>query len=162
MEWILIFGTMAITLPIALFMKKNISAAEMYVTLIFGLFVQSVVDVFASFHFLAWGFYEVPIAELKSLWTILGVYPLFASMIINWFPYEQSWWKKTIYLLSWSIFSTTYEWLYVKIGIIWHMNWNLFRSFLLYPFFYYLLILHLRFFRILRSKSLLNGRLPRL
>lgn len=146
-SWIVIFVTTLIIYPIVIHMEKHLSLSETYMTVVFGLFVQTLVDTFASFQLKAWGFFEVEKAELKSLWIILAIYPIFATMIINWFPYRASWWKKILYLLAWSTFSTCYEWLTIRVGIMWHMNWNLFYSFLLYPFIYYLLIVHVRVFR---------------
>jgi hypothetical protein len=105
------------------------------------------VDTFASIKFKAWGFFEVENVEFKALWIIIGIYPIFAAMIINWYPYRDNLGKKILYLLGWSTFSTIYEWLTMKVGIIWHINWNLLYSFLLYPWIYYLLIFHVRFYR---------------
>lgn len=147
MSWLVIFGTIAIIGPITIYMNKRLSLAEMYTTIVFSLFVQTLVDTYASFEFNAWGFFEVETAEFKSLWIILGIYPFFAAMIINWFPYQASWWKKAMYLLGWSAFSTGYEWLAIKVGIMWHIKWNLYYSFLLYPAIYYMLTVHIRMYR---------------
>lgn len=147
MSWLVILGTIVMIYPIAIFMNKRLSLSEIYTTVVFGLFVETLVDSYASFEYKAWGFYEVETAEFKALWIIIGIYPLFAAMVINWFPYQAAWWKKILYLIGWSVFSTGYEWLSMKTGILWHINWHLFYSFLLYPVIYYMLVAHVRFYR---------------
>jgi hypothetical protein len=147
MSWFVIFGTMLIIYPIAFSMKKRLPMSEIYTTVVFGLFLNTSVDTFAISRFKAWGFFEVDKIEFKALWIVIGLYPVFAAMIINWYPYNGTWWKRPLYLIAWSSFSTCYEWLTLKVGILWHINWNLFYSFLLYPFIYYMLILHVRFYR---------------
>jgi hypothetical protein len=153
MSWLLIFGTLLIICPVTVRMKKRLALSEIYMTVVFGLFIQSLVDTFASFQYKAWGFFEVEQVEFKALWIILGIYPLFAAMIINWFPYKGIWWKKIVYLVAWSVFSTFYEWLAIRTGIMWHIHWNLGFSFLLYPFIYYILIMHVRLFRRMQAKQ---------
>jgi hypothetical protein len=147
MSWFVIFGTMLIIYPIVIYMNKHLTLSEIYTTVVFGLLLQTQVDIFASVRFKAWGFFEINKVEFKSLWIIIGIYPIFAAMIINWFPYREIWWKKFGYLIAWATFSTSYEWMTLKAGILWHINWNLFYSFLMYPIIYYLLIIHVRFYR---------------
>lgn len=137
----------------ALMVRKRLSSAELYCTIIFGLFVQSLTDIYASFRFYAWGFFKIEQAELTSLWIILGIYPASAVLIINWYPYHSVWWKKALYLFVWTIYSTGYEWLCVKTGVIWHGNWTLWESFFLYPIIYYMLVLHVRFVRWLNKSA---------
>lgn len=151
MSWVVIVGTILISYSIVIFMNKRLTLSEIYVTVLFGLFLSTITDAFASTSLKAWGFYEIDKVEFKVLWIIIGIYPAFAAMIINWFPYTARWWKKILYLIAWSTFSTSYEWLTLKVGIMWHMNWSLFRSFLLYPFIYYLLIIHVRIYKRLRT-----------
>jgi hypothetical protein len=152
MSWLVIIGTILIVYPTVYKMNKRLLKSEIYMTVVFGLFVQTLVDTFASAGYKAWGFYEVEKIEFKALWIIMGIYPFFAALIINWYPYDGHWWRKWLYLMAWSTFSTGYEWLTMKVGIMWHINWNLFYSFLLYPFIYYLLIIHVKFYRWLQAQ----------
>lgn len=134
-------------------MLKRLKFVEIYTTVIFGLFVATFVDLFASFRFDAWGFFEVEKVEFRIILVIFGIYPAAAAAIINWYPYESVWWHKFSYLMGWSIFSTAYEWLTMKVEIIWHHKWNLFLSFLLYPVVYYMLIVHVKIYRWLTRKD---------
>ncbi|TVY08934.1 CBO0543 family protein [Paenibacillus cremeus] len=135
-------------------MNKKLKLSEIYTTVVFSLFIVVLTDAYAGFRFKAWGFFEVEKVEFTALFIILGIYPAVAAMIINWYPYESVWWKKSGYFLGWSLFSTAYEWLCVKTGILWHIHWNLYYSFVLYLLIYYLfLILHVRIYRWMQKKE---------
>ncbi len=152
MKWVIIILTILIFNIILILMKKRLKIAEIYVSVIFSLFVVLLTDIFASYRLKAWGFFNVEATEYSSLFIIFGIYPAAAAMIINWYPYKSVWWIKIGYLLGWTIFSIVYEWLALKVGILWHIHWNLFCSLLLYPFIYYMLIVHVRVYQWLTRK----------
>lgn len=146
--WFFLLSSVLIYNTVAFFTRKRLSAAEIYATIFFALFMNTIVDAYASFEFKKWGFFEKDHAEFKALWVILGIYPASTVLIINWYPYTSRWWKKVLYLFSWATFSTGYEALAIKFDIIWHDNkWNLFSSFLLYPLIYFMLIVQLKVYR---------------
>lgn len=146
--WLFLLSSVVIYNSVAWFIRKRISLSEIYATVMFALFVQTLVDAYASFQYEKWGFFEKNRAEFQALWVILGIYPAVTVLIINWYPYAASWWKKLLYFLAWGGFSTGYEWLSMKFGIIWHDNgWNLYWSFILYPFIYSMLIVQLYCYR---------------
>lgn len=147
MSAVLIVITYLVIWPTIIFMKKHLPISEFYATILFALFLQNLVDAYSSFRFQAWGFYDVKAVEFGALWIILGIYPAFTILIVNWYPFAGVWWEKGLYLLLWSVFSTGYEWLAIQTGIIWHIHWNLLCSFFLYPFIYYLLIAQIHLFR---------------
>lgn len=156
MKWLVLAVTILIFNSIAFLMRKRLKFSELYATVTFALVADTLSDLYASFNFKAWGFFEPAKAELTTMFIILGIYPAAAAMIINWYPYESAWWKKIIYLMCWSVFSTAYEWLTLVTGILWHKNWNLFYSFLIYPFIYYMLIVHIRIYRWWTAKNSTN------
>lgn len=147
MKWVLIFSTILVFNATAYFMRKRLSRQELYTTVLFGISAALLTDVYASFRFKAWGFFEAGVVEFNALWILFGIYPSAAAMIVNWYPYRSGLSKKFLYLAAWSVFSTGYEWITVKTEIIWHQNWNLYYSLLLYPVIYYLLIVHIRLYR---------------
>lgn len=131
----------------AFFMQKRLPCYRLYVTVLFALIFAFMVDIFVAFPYRLWGFFYVEKIEVSTLLLYLGIYPAVAAMIINWYPYESTRKNKFLYLMAWTIFSTCYEWLTLKFGVLWHMNWNLFYSFLVYPFLFYILIIHVRLSR---------------
>ncbi|WLD94513.1 CBO0543 family protein [Alkalihalobacillus sp. AL-G] len=147
MDWVVMILTIMLFNTIVFFMKKHLRISDIYTTVIFGLLVSALVDVFASFRLQAWGFFDPRMPDFKALLILLGIYPAAAAMIINWYPYDSARGSKLVYLIGWAIFSTGYEWLSLEVGMLWHKNWNLFYSFILYPFIYFMLIIHVRIYR---------------
>lgn len=146
--WLFLLGSVAVYNAVAWRTQKRISAPELYATVMFALFAQTLTDAFASFEYERWGFFEKNRAEFAALWIILGIYPAVTVLIVNWYPFAASWWKKILYLLAWGSYSTGYEWLSMKFDIIWHDNgWNLWWSFSIYPFLYFMLIVQLYLYR---------------
>lgn len=153
MAWIVLISSIAIFNAVAVLIRKSINFSENYTTVIFALAVSAVVDVFASYRYKAWGFFEVDKTEYSALLVYLGIYPAAAVIIINWYPYRSAKLTKLLYLLGWAVFSTAYEWLSLKVGIMWHIHWNLLYSFVLYVASYYVfLILHVKAYRRLTNK----------
>jgi hypothetical protein len=152
MKWIVLFITICVFNIIVIFMPKRLKISELYATVVFGLFVDVLVDTYMGFAFKAWGFFNVEKAEFTALLIILGIYPAAAAMIINCYPYKGNRWLKFAYLMSWSIFSTAYEWMSLKLGIIWHIHWNLFYSFVMYPIIFFMLIAHVRMYRWIKRR----------
>jgi uncharacterized membrane protein YczE len=153
MKWTVLVITILIFNTVVILMKKRLKISEIYTTVTFGLLIDLLVDIYASFRFKAWGFFEVEKVEFSAMLIILGIYPAAAAMIINWYPYKSVWWLKLCYLLGWTVFSTAYEWLTLKVGILWYKNWSLYYSFLIYPFIYYILILHVRIYQWIKQKE---------
>lgn len=151
--WVVLGITILTFNGIVIRMRKRLRMNEIMATIFFALFVEVLVDTYACFKYKAWGFFNPDDAEFSALFVILGIYPAAAAMIINWYPYRSVWWKKSLYLLAWAVFSTSYEWLALKVGILWHQHWSLVQSFFLYPVIYYMLIAYVRFYRWLGLKG---------
>lgn len=155
--WYFLLGSVVVYNTVAFFIRKKLSIQEIYSSLLFALFLDVLVDTFASFEYEAWGFFHKDRAEYAALWIILGIYPACALLITNWFPFHSSWWIKFMYIMAWALYSTFYEWLTLELDILWHANgWNLWYSFLVYPPMYTVLLLHLWFVRKLYSKEKLS------
>jgi hypothetical protein len=146
--WVFIISSIIFFNAAAFYIKKRLTVPEMYATIMFALFVEEVVDEYASFELEAWGFFMKDRVELEALWIILGIYPAATVLIVNWYPYAARWWKKALYLLGWAVFSTGYEAITMKLDIIWHASgWTLWKSFMMYPLIYYMVIFQVRVYR---------------
>ncbi|MGG1400245.1 hypothetical protein ABE288_20840 [Bacillus salipaludis] len=124
LKWSILIIAILLFNTVAIFMKKRLKISEIYTTVIFGLLASTIADLYASYRFKAWGFFEVEKLEFSVVLILLGIYPAVTVMIINWYPYKSNWTLKLCYLMGWTVFSTAYEWLTVKTGILWHINWN--------------------------------------
>jgi hypothetical protein len=137
---------------IAILMKKRLRAFEYYGSIYFGIFWANVVDRFTDKYHMYYFFENINFISFRTLWVLLGIYPAATMIIINWYPFNKTWFKKILYILAWSVFSTFYEWLSLKSGFLHYQNWKLWHSALLYPFLYSGLMLNLYFIRWLYKK----------
>jgi hypothetical protein len=136
----------------AFLMKKRLRAFEYYGSILFGIFCAEISDRFAD-RFDLYYFFNSKLIEVQTFWVLLGIYPAATMLIINWYPYKKTWFKKALYILAWSLFSTFYEWLSLKSGFLHYEHWKLWYSAILYPFLYSGLLLNLYFIRWLIKKS---------
>lgn len=150
--WILYISVIVFNL-VAILMRKKLLPIEYYGTIFFGLFTAGLTDRFTD-RYDMYFFFDPWFVEVESLWIMFGIYPAAAMMIVNWYPYNGSWYKKGLYLLAWSIFSTFYEWISLKAGFLHYHHWKLWYSAISYPFIYSLLLINLKFFRRLEKKGL--------
>jgi hypothetical protein len=136
---------------IAILMKKKLTPIEFYCTILFGLFNSEVADRFTDKYDAYW-FFDPWFIELESLWVLFGIYPAAAMIIVNWYPYNGSIYKKLLYFLGLTVFSSFYEWLSLKAGFFHYHHWKLWYSVILYPFLYSTLFLNLWFVRWISHK----------
>ncbi|SEM22811.1 hypothetical protein SAMN05192533_101510 [Mesobacillus persicus] len=157
LKWIFLVFSILIFNILVIKTRKRLPITVIYSTTFFALCIQQYFDTYATYYFKAWGFFMRDHADFASLLVKWGIYPAASILIINWYPYQSTKWKKFGYLMGWAVFSTVFEWASLKLGIHWHNNWNLFYSFMVYPVIYYVfLILHVKFFKWLRQKESLS------
>lgn len=153
-KWAFLLISILIFNTIAFKMRKRLPLTVIYSTVFFALCVQQYFDTYATFYFKTWGFFEMGKADFYSLLVKWGIYPAASIIILNWYPFHSSLWKKSLYILALTVFSTCFEWMALEMDILWHNNWNMFYSFAIYPIIYYLfLILHARFFLWLKKRE---------
>ncbi|MED3563164.1 hypothetical protein [Bacillus xiapuensis] len=83
LKWAILIITILLFNTISIFMKKRLKMSEIYTTVIFGLLASTIADLYASYRFKAWGFFEVEKLEFSVLLILLGIYPAVTVMIIN-------------------------------------------------------------------------------
>jgi hypothetical protein len=149
---ILIYSTIVVFGTIAIFMRKKVTLTEFYGSVYFGVFWAMFSDLLVDKYDLYY-FFKPKVFDLHTLWILLAIYPFAAMMIINWFPFHKSLLKMISYIVAWSIFSTFYEWLSLRSGILIYIHWKLWYSAVLYPFLYSGLILNHNFIRWIKKKG---------
>ena len=105
-----------------------------YPSLIFAALLAIVSDLFGVV-LNQWA-YNVPTVGGLSLWSVLGIAPAEGGLFIRFFPARHRWPLKISYLFFWSLLNTAGEWFFVKAGWIEYIQWNVFRAFLFYLFFF--------------------------
>jgi hypothetical protein len=140
--WLLIIS--AILFPIIVFlMPKRIPRLYLYATTGIATYFQLLTDVFLHIELNWYGyFHQWPRSEWQTMWLIplyLSIDPLF----LNFYPYKRGKILILTYILGWSLFSVTYEWLFSRMGVFYHNEWKLYDSAITYPILFVLLRLQL-------------------
>lgn len=107
---------------------------EYYSTIIFSALLGVISDLLGIV-FNQWTYHGPTVGGL-SLWSVLGIAPAEGGLFIRFFPTQQHWIIKICYLMIWSLLNTAGEWFFVQAGWIGYIQWNVFRAFLFYLFFF--------------------------
>lgn len=143
---IIIFNIIALKIP------KRLTKSEMYQTCLFSAVFQLITDLILDLRFQLYGYFKEG-ADLSTFLVIFGVYPAVNIIFLNYYPVEKGIKKKSLYIFFWSIFITLYEWASIEAGYFYYNEWNLWYSFMLYPFVLLILLWNLRHFRRLNFKG---------
>lgn len=82
-----------------------------------------------------WVYYGPTVGSL-SLWSVLGIAPAEGGLFIRLFPKSKNYMLKIVYWVVWALLNTLGELFFVKAGWIGYIQWNSFRAFIYYLFFF--------------------------
>ncbi|QSO48639.1 hypothetical protein JZ786_06625 [Alicyclobacillus mengziensis] len=136
---------------IAYLMPKRLAPHEMWTTGLFTLVLDYLVDTYLDRKYDLYGYFTHQIDWL-SLIPIFGLYPAVSLMFLNFYPYTQNVWCKSLYIAGWSVFSLLFEYASVQSGYFYHNGWKLWYSALCYPVLLGILVGHLIFIRKLETR----------
>ncbi len=108
-----------------------------YPTIIFAALLGTVSDLFGVV-FKQWVYYG-PVVGNLSLWSDLGIAPAEGGIFIRLYPKTKHCLYKIGYLMLWTIGNAFFEWYFVRVGWIGYNQWNPFRAWLFYVFFFSLI-----------------------
>ena len=117
-----------------LFLVRFKGLREYFSTFIFTALLGILSDVFGVV-LNQWAYHGPTVGGL-SLWSVLGIAPAEGGLFIRFFPAQHRWLVIISYLLFWSLINTVGEWFFVQAGWIEYIQWNVFRAFLFYLFFF--------------------------
>ncbi len=140
---VLVFNVIAYIIP------KRISEYEMYSTSIFALVLQGFADYTFDLKRDLYGYFNVG-PDFESFIPIIGLYPAFNIIFLNYYPYTQPFFKKCLYNFVWTLFSIAFEWASIQSGYFYHHDWKLWYSALCYPPIFFILAWNLGFLRRLK------------
>jgi hypothetical protein len=151
--WLLIIS--AIAFPLILYlMPKRISRLELYATTGTAVYVQLITDVYLHIKLDWYGYFQ---SHPRVGWATLLLTPLYIPinpLFLNFYPYSKRKMIKTLYIIGWSVFSITYEWVADKTGMFYHHEWKLSHSAIVYPILFILLRLQLTLVRKIKQRDL--------
>lgn len=135
------------------FMPKNISRIELYTTSLFAIVLQLSADIFLSFKFKLYWYFNKGV-DTETFLVIFGLYPQVNMMFLNFFPYNKRLFSKIMYILGWSVFAVFYEFLIVHSNVFKYGGWKLWYSIPIYPVLYITLLFnHLFVKQLMKSKT---------
>ncbi len=122
-------------------MPKRLPRTDLFVIGLFGLAFQQQVDIYLNLEYDLYGFFEKGVDWL-SIIPILGLFPSGALIFVNFYPLNNR--KRAIlYILLWTVFLTSFEYLSLQSGYFYFNGWKLWWSFLEYPI---LLLINISFY----------------
>lgn len=149
---ILIFGCLILFNIIAVLMPKRLTRIEIYATSFFAITFGRTVDAFLDIKYNMYGFITEGVNYLGVLGQFL-IYPSISTLFLNYFPSTKNIISKTLYILSWSLFSVTFEWISLQTGFFYYTTWKLWYSALLYPILFLILLSNLKIIRNINDSS---------
>jgi hypothetical protein len=143
--WSFVFGAVVINLIIIYFMPKKITHKEIYITWFLITAITLFVDLIigASLDLFDYGMDKKPRVPETIIEATLT--PSAGIIFINFMPKKMG--MFCIYVLAWTIFSVTFEWLSVKVGFLTYKGWDLKYSIPFYPVMSFFLRWHLYYLR---------------
>jgi hypothetical protein len=148
---IFIFGCLILFNIIAVLMPKRLTKVEIYATSFFALSFGRTVDAFLDIKYNMYGFITEGVNYLGVLGQYL-IYPSINTLFLNYFPLTKNIKSKTLYILAWSLFSVTFEWVSLQTNFFYYTTWKLWYSALLYPILFLILLANLKIIRNINDK----------
>ncbi|WP_071393339.1 CBO0543 family protein [Bacillus tuaregi] len=137
----------------AIVMPKRLTRLEIYATcffsMVFGRTTDSILDILLNLY----GFFSEGL-QFSGLIAQFLMYPAVNTLFLNYFPFHKGNKVKLVYILCWTLFSVTFEWISVQTSFFYYTTWKLWYSAMLYPIIFYILYLNLKLVRRLTGKEL--------
>ncbi|WP_372512546.1 CBO0543 family protein [Bacillus salipaludis] len=141
--WKLIFVLFIIFNIIAFFVPKRIGRIEIYATCFFAYAYGLTTDMVLDLHYHLYGYFQKGFQWIALLGIIL-YFPAISFLFLNFYPSEKKIVKKAIYILYWSVFSITFEWISLQTDFFYYNGWKLWYSGALYPVIFSVLVINMR------------------
>ncbi|WP_420819872.1 CBO0543 family protein [Paenibacillus favisporus] len=125
---------------------KSLNRIEIYATSFFAYAFGLTTDVVLDLHYDLYG-YLLPGFQWLSMLAIIMYFPSVSFLFLNFFPFHKRMWSKIIYILAWSAFSISFEWLTLQTDFFYYNGWKLWYSAVLYPFIFFILVCNLKLVR---------------
>ena len=123
--------TIVVFFTVIIFIPKHMSWLEIYTTTWFALSFEFILNILLSLKFDLYGYFSKGV-DLEGFIVILGLYPTYNVIFLNFFP-KSNRWKQTLYILGHSLFVTCYEYAILHTEAFYYNGWKLWYSALCYP-----------------------------
>lgn len=120
----------------------------MYSNSLFAILLSCYADMYLSMDFHLYDYFEEGM-DFKHVLVQMGIYPFINLIYLNFFPFNKTSKYKILYIVGWSCFATTYEWVALQTDFFRYYNWKLTYSAAIYPLLFILLQLNNHFVKFL-------------
>jgi hypothetical protein len=144
--WLLIGSIIVFNLVAFAVKGRKLSRRDNYTAILFSLLLQFIVDIYLDLKYDLYGYFRKG-PDYEAVLAILGIYPAITVTFLNLFPYEKGRGTQALYILVWTAFSASYEWVAEKTDLFYYNGWKLIYSVPIYPILLGILLLHYRFIR---------------
>jgi hypothetical protein len=143
-----LFLSVGIFNVVAIKVKSTIKAIEYYSVITTCLIIAEIHDRWTDELGTSYGFFKKGTMDWQTLLITIGIYPAAVYLMLTWFPYGKSLFKRFMYIIAWAVFSVAFEYSYHLIGYEYFTGgWKLWYSAIYYPFIYIGVFLILKFVR---------------
>ncbi|HZG72050.1 MAG TPA: CBO0543 family protein [Chondromyces sp.] len=133
------------------FIPKKLSGIEMYTTSLFAIVLQLTIDMILDVKYGLYGYFSAKVVSLEAFGATFGIYPAVNIAFLNFYPFHQTFVRKSLYIVVWSGFAVLYEWLAIYTDFFYYHGWKLTYSALLYPVLYLILLGNYHFIKSLKK-----------
>ncbi|MGP4107381.1 CBO0543 family protein [Virgibacillus sp. L01] len=144
MTFLLISAVIFITITILV--PKKIKRSEIYAVALFSIVLGFTTDITLDLKYNWYGYFE-PGVQYPGFLPILFHFPTTGILFINFFPFKRNLIQRIFYITFWTMFCLTFEYLSIKSGYFYHNEWKFSYSALVYPFLFWLHLLHFNFYK---------------
>ena len=142
--WILIYILFIIFNLIAFFVPKRIGKIEIYATCFYAYAYGLTTDMILDIHYDLYGYFQKGFQWIGLLGIIL-YFPSISLLFLNFYPSEKKMVKKALYIILWSLFSVTFEWISLHTEFFYYNGWKLWYSAIIYPIIFLVLVINMSF-----------------
>lgn len=147
----LIFSVI-VFIVVALVVPKKLPRQELYGIALFSIVLGLVTDVTLDLKYNLYGYFNRGV-DFGGFLPIMFIFPSSGVLFMNFYPFGKSMGNQINYILGWTVFSLTFEYLSVASGYFYHNGWNYWLSAVTYPFLLVLHLVHLKALRIYQRKE---------
>lgn len=135
-----------------LLMPKRLTKAEMLYCSFFAISFQQLTDIYLDLKLNLYGYFGKGV-DWGYIFIILGFFPAFNCIFLNFFPFNKSLLRKIIYIAIWTVFCTLYEELSIHLSYFYYHGWSIWYSIPMYPVLFIVNLLSLKVFRRLNQNG---------
>lgn len=139
--WLFLVVSMSILVGIVIFMPKNISMIEFYISYLFMLIFSWSINVVIDAKYNLRGFFQKG-PDYSTMLIYIILFPCIGVIFLNFYPCTESIVKKTAYFVFALLTMLAYDFLLIKFNILHYYNWTYGYSILIYAIDFIFIILN--------------------